>query len=685
MLSRWTRSARSVVCTTSVLRPKLRSFSHTAPRPTSPALGSALEQLQSLFQPTSPWVTRLEHAKLAVTAPHPHRVAFVGPPDLTHRLVDVILQEPLDETVMRAIADRPRTPSTRIVFGADVPTAQDTWPSSSSHTLSLPLGWLRGMEVLEWTDLQRDTETYTALLACDAVYFVLDTGALERQEASAAQVLRLAELLSDKPDAMLLVNVDVAQAYGQTAAATWDLAVQTAIQHLPPHLLHRLQETHGMNDVRTPLPGVKFVSTRLAAQARSILPTDGFHEFTRQFQASRFAALHLMLTRHIPPALRAWYVAKTALESVTDAEQMETERLATADGFASVLQTHAKNDMQRVSQRIAPPADGSVHPKPTWQRSGDQSTSLRGLLADSRDAVQETLARSFPWWRLPWRADELRLSLSYVIGRSFGASEETRLAYEAGRLRDVARRQTDYTQEALDQMRQRDTRVAHREALADQTRLDAETLRNALHAFEDRQMGALLHAYCLSEPLVHRRQQLLAPGGPLDRMAMRAQKLVARTMLGLGATYSVCGLGAVAHSSPAVVTVPTTTLGTAIATSSWVPAWTWSSWLSIVEMAPSTAGATALLATALGAWYLQGQWSRLKRAFWRDWDRTAEAAEREQQQNAHDILQALVFGAPLQVSTQLHEQVQTRRLQQASRLSELNRLREKIQALPKPT
>lgn len=496
----------------------------------------------------------------------------------------------------------------------------------------------------------------TRLLACDKVCFVVDAHSLERQDGALERILSYVDALGDKPGTTMLIDAHIPQTYGQTAAAAWD--------HVKALAQTRLAAA----------PRVQFVSSDLALHARALLPHEGFNEFSRHFQASRVAALHHALRQPVPPTQRTHYVAQAALDVATRAENDEALRLEAGAALAEVLRARTEHAIHTQTLRLAPSQDVPPH-QPVLERSGNRSQRRRSMLADSRETVQHTLARSFAWWRLPWRVDELRLALSYAVGRSFGVQEETRLAYEAGRLRAEAALQADAAVHTLDEVHRRSpVALSKRGAMADAPPLDSAVLRNAVASFDDRQMGPLLHAHCLSEPLVRRRQQLLARGGPLDRLANKAQRAVAATYVGVGTAYTVAAVGALAHHEPHPALAPTTKLGEAWAASPWVPDMALPPLTSLVEMAPSTAGGLALLATAAGAWFLQGTWARAKRAFWRDWDRTVEAVEREQQQTAETVLRTMVMGAPVHVSQALRQQVEDRRAAHEMRQATLRNL-----------
>lgn len=678
-------------------------------------LVQAIELLRTLFQPASPWITRLDQAfdsasnsaagmamlpsttgagsvntaadAVAVSASDKQRrrIAIVG---ASSHFMDTLLAEPLDSTITCALETYPRHAHTHIQYGPGGWTADGAW--------TLPLSWLQGIELFECRDRVDDPDTYTELLACDAVFLVVRASALTCKNASAQKILDLAHILAFKPHTTLLVDCDVDHAYGQQASLQWSLGAQAVCEAVPSRLLERLAAQQA--DVWHPAPehgargilsvqGVHFVSSTLAHHARSILPDQGLPEFARIFRASRFAALYPLFAKAYAPQTRIEYVTQLALHAATEADVAEKERLDAGAGWASILQANAEHDIRITKARLDLASDVSQpvsSQSSVRERRGDQSAKTRSRQADARALVATTLQMQFPWWRLLWRMDEMRLALTYAVGRSFGVQEETRLAYEAGRLRGDSSRQTHTAHVALDDLRARNTSVREHLACADQPSLDTAMLRNALASYDERHMGALLHAQCLSEPLLRRREQLLARNGPVDRLVSQSQKTVGTTYIGLGASYTISALGALAHASPTLwMDEFATPMSEALATSSWIPSIDIPSWSSLIAMTPTTAGGVALLASAAAAYYLQGRWTKLKRRFWHDWDRAVEAAEREQTECIDTVLRTQVYGAPLHAAKALREQVDARRSQLDARIQTLREIRGLMDNVPR--
>ena len=85
-------------------------------------------------------------------------------------------------------------------------------------------------------------------------------------------------------------------------------------------------------------------------------------------------------------------------------------------------------------------------------------------------------------------------------------------------------------------------------------------------------------------------------------------------------------------------------------------------WLAeLISMSPSTAGAVALFATVLCAWRMQGAWARIKRHFWRQWEHTVHALDRDLRTELDTVLRTKVFGAPLYTARALRDAAGIRR------------------------
>lgn len=666
-----------------------------------------------LFTPDSAWHAALVHQ--AHDTRTTRRVVIAGATACgTADVVNALLAEPHDAPITRALAAKTTAHAEhpdglRIVYGEPGTAA----PAPTPNTLPLPLPWLRaGVELVELLDPRTDAATLQTLYDADALFFVVDAADLASNAPHHAKhTLALAEHFAAKPGTSLVVNLpwrEVAPTTPAPAGASvpraadmpdLDAIARAAHNTLGAHTLALLAAHSSVPG--NAAPGVMVVSSALAAHAKSLLAPshaaikDQWRQFSDHFRAARFPALYEAVVRPSDPRVRATYLAHTALETASVAEALEGERLRTAAGYAHLLATNAEHTMGSLASHILAdePADDDARPSAVEVRRGDASASVAGFLADSRHQVETVLGARFPWYKLPFRIDELRLTLLYTVGRSFGVDQETRLAYETGRMRGIAAEEYARTLATLRELARRERRSdadtpapALGGACADASpSFDSATLRNALAAFDDAQLAPILTPTCLAEPLIARRRQLLGPQGPVDQLVARAQRATLHTYVFLGTTYTACAYGTFAHHRLVPRTPPARPIESVpsvaeLAATDWTP-WSMPETLTHLAglgdwlvMAPSTAGATALLATAAGAWYLQGRWSAAKRKFWRDWDRVVHAVDRDAKHEVNALLR-YVFGAPLHAARALRDVCVGREAAHQERIEQLRKLR----------
>lgn len=685
------------------------------------ALRGTLQGTAQLFAQDAAWHARLDAANVALDAPmRARRVVFVGAASSgTAQVVDALLAEPHNADVSRALQAKSEA-AARTDRGLVIRYGEQ---SSADDTLLVPLPWLRdGLEIVEMLDPTDSAESLETLYGADAVFFVTDLEAMQGALAPvpAQRTLALLERFAGKPETSVLINLpsrtvgpDTPAPAGASVAKAaempdWAALGRTVRAALTPRILNLLASQAaplGSAPLGSAPPGVHVVSSSLAAHAKALLAPppaaaapdgaartppvrDAWLAFADDFRAARFPPLYNAVVRPSDPTTRVAYLARAAIEQASAAEAAEEERLRLANGYAAVLASSAERAMSTLAENIVPDSAGGEQPSAAHVRKGDASASVAGFLADSRHEVEATLASRFAWYKLPMRIDELRLALLYAVGRSFGTDQEVRLAYEAGQLRALAATETQRTTEALaDLARGEEQARTQRDsgALADaQPSFNSATLQNALGAFRDAQLAPILSPTSLSEPVVRRRRQLLEAGGPIDQLTARAQRATLHVYAFLGATYTLCGYGALAHKRLHVAAPPDAPLPVQtwadFSASSWTP-WTPPAFLSelagyadVLALAPSTAGGTALLATAAAAWYLQGRWASAKRKFWKDWDRIVSAVDRDAKSEVTALLR-YVFGAPLGASRALRDAAVVRAVSHEERVEQLRRLR----------
>ncbi|WFD00811.1 hypothetical protein MYAM1_003563 [Malassezia yamatoensis] len=691
------------------------------------------------------------------------RVVIAGPSTSgTRQLVDALLSEPHDHSVTRAILAKDSTMAKLpegllIQCGEERPLSRnltDFPPISeekqprqeplytSRNTVQMPLPWLQqGVELVELLDPQQHPLTYQALYSADALFFVLDLEAIaDSSTYELHHTLALLRYFAAKPNTAIVVNLPW-RAVHTTTPAPASSALSRAID-MPDYnvILRTLQKTIGSRVLKLLSeqsslkgnvgPGVYVVSSDLAAHAKSMLDPsmdhsrDAWLEFSHRFREAQFPLLYDAIIQPCDPQDHVTYLTQTAIHTASAAEALEADRIRTAEGYASVLETEAKHALNTLTSRILsknePAHDENPTPSAEEVRRADASSSIPGYLADSRHQVETTLRERFPWYKLPMRIDELRLTLLYMVGQSFGSEQETRLAYEAGRLREEAQSQYQQTVDVLQELTQYEPKVVNAEekqevgnspapmqdpsketvgndtitfqALTDGTLASAQppfnsaTLRNALTTFGDAHLAPVLTPKCLSEPLQVRRSELLGPQGPITQLTARAQRAVLHSYLFLGSVYFGCIYGTlndqrIMPRAKPLQPIEQVSSVAELSATEWTP-WTMPEWVtSLVNssehlvLAPHTASATALFATALTAWYLQGRWTAAKRKFWRDWDRVVSVVDREEKQEVESVIRS-ALGAPMYAADQLRQVSTLRQAAHEHRLAQLRNLQQ---------
>ncbi|WFD44871.1 hypothetical protein MPSI1_003542 [Malassezia psittaci] len=690
------------------------------------------------------------------------RVIIAGPSASgTRQVVDALLCEPHDNSVTRALLAKDSTlakepeglliqcgeqqpPSLNRTSFDQISAEKQQWQDplyTPQNTVQMPLPWLQqGVELVELLDPKQHPMTYQALYSADALFFVLDLETIATSSAyEVHHTLALLRYFAAKPNTAIVVNLPW-RAVHTTTPAPASSTLSRAID-MPDYnvILRTLQKTVGSRVMKllreksslkgNAGPGTYVVSSDLAAHAKSMLdpsinhPKDAWLEFSHRFREAQFSLLYDAIIQPCDSQDRLTYLTQTAIHTASVAEALEADRIRTAKGYASVLETEAEHALNTLTSRILskeePVHDESYTPSAVEVRRADASSSIPGYLADSRHQVETTLRERFPWYKLPMRVDELRLTLLYMVGQSFGSDQEVRLAYEAGRLRHEAISQYQQTLDVLQELSQYEQKAVNTEqkqelgdhpaltqdfsektnstdtttsqALTDGTLASAQpqfnsaTLRNALTTFGDSHLAPVLTPKCLSEPLQVRRSELLGPQGPITQLTAHAQRAVLHSYLFLGSVYLGCLYGTLndhrimPRAIPAQPIEQVSSVAELSATE-WTP-WTTPEWVSSLMnssehlvLAPHTASATALFATALTAWYLQGRWTAAKRKFWRDWDRVVSVVDREEKQEVESVIRSSL-GAPMYAADHLRQASAVRQAAHEQRLSQLRNLR----------
>ncbi len=507
------------------------------------------------------------------------------------------------------------------------------------------------------------TDTYTLSRTLPA------STAAEEGPASADATLSLLAHFAAKPGTRLLVNHTAAsknERAGSNADVAEASAVREALEHAIGSAALRSLETQ-CTDVAASSTGTPTladptsslflrISTAKALQAHSALRAalsgvnaagattrDAWDAFATGYTGSRIGVLKTLLqspalsgrvraaltaspspssganlaqASHLQSAL---FVLQRAVEELQAQLSQAWDDMREAEGAATVLQREAEEGIakhlrevlgareqeQESSAHAVVGLDGSA----VRERAGDRSRDPAAILADSAQRIEMTLSRRLPWWKLPWKVDDVRAEMEAAVGQSFAKDLERNLIFEAGKLRGLTGEVEAWTTKILHGTR---SESEDDPSTAPSAFLSSSLLRNQIEQqASTKENSRFLTVDCLAWPISTRREQLFASGGPVDMLAARAQSAafqawtltLSTTMLSSYSAYLAPRLFDDAIGTP-------------------IP------WYAL-PMQPSTAWAVTMLALAISALRLQGKWGNAKKRFWRDWSSLTRVLDSE--------------------------------------------------------
>jgi len=220
--------------------------------------------------------------------------------------------------------------------------------------------------------------------------------------------------------------------------------------------------------------------------------------------------------------------------------------------------------------------------------------SMRGVQS-SVDAYTGSL----PWWKLPWRADDISSDMSGILKTTYGRDLERHLVFHTGRL---AKLKADQDAEIL-------------RALTFETKssFNSPLLSNSV---EQLSASTNLTPVSLTAPISRRLSQLTAKSGsPLAHLHLRTQMLLLQAY---GLSFG--GMGAA-----------------------------WGGWVAgyAGEEVAVGAGALGLLA---GMRWAAGRWERAKKKWGESWVRVNEGLERDLEAQVGDAVRNKVFAKTMRAA-----------------------------------
>ncbi|KAF8578021.1 hypothetical protein K439DRAFT_511386 [Ramaria rubella] len=515
------------------------------------------------------------------------RIAVLGLDELSqpHELVSALLDDPLssDQSHVHVLKSRHRQPSHHplIISPGEL--------QRSSSILSLNLPWLQKMDVDILEIPPQHPDTITLLYGADIQ--ILITGPL-------ASPLSLDYLnLLSSPSSFLLLQ------YPTHDERIVEYAVSQITRLLPS--IHDTLKSRVLHVY----PSKALSALDLFRQESSSV--DAVQIFQQEFLASGVTALSQSLLtaisskREIRIAHQAHLVLLGALAVCRSAAHLTSRETATVQKRVDDLRV---------------------------QISEVQKASVRDILGGSEveHSIQmstrelRTVMDAIPWWKLPFKIDDLNEVLFHSIERVWCRDLQAKLEFQTGRLAFLRSTLTSETLKTIHLL---------------PTSFQSAVLANQIHQISTRppEMGPNTMTY----PILYRLQQLQQAILILHRRAQRNILALSVTTLGsVSSTYVV-----------------------------WLMDW----------VAPSTAMGFGALGTMVGLRWFVGRWEKGKKRWWEDWRRVGSGLERDIKEMLDLVVNETVTSVPSKAAEELEGMVALRTKKMAELKKELESIEGNLQ------
>lgn len=515
--------------------------------------------------------------------------------------------------------------------------------------ITVPHNWLkeRNVEFIEIIDPRASSADLDELYHCDMILFVTDDLTLTahkryHESLKLDPTLRLLRYFAHKPATRVLVNHITPSAIFENDTDDCLDGLKTAIGTEAFTKLQRQTTSSTTPANRSIIDTLIHTSLALASKANNSLrlaisqpkkttvypegdQATAWSEFSSLYTASGLVRVKAAIEQI--PLYRAFasqgqdlevsmganlqtinYLVRQSLDQALYGISEEIEEVRQAQGAASVLREEVEAYKTKTTEEVfllTRQDDGlsRVH-----ERAGDRSNSRETMLQDSQGFVEKTFASRLPWWKILWKVDDVRAETEAAVDQSFAKNFEQQLIFETGKLLNVAERLQQRTTSVF-KLLSPSSSVSYRPL--DSLERDHGTFRSAFHSptllNELRQYSVdnvekELRPDLLIRPIEKRRRQLLAMGGPVDVLCLRAQRSVLTSVGIVGSTGLLSLIGALA-GGPFGVGLP--------------------AMCAPLAMQASTASGLFVFASTFSIWLLQTRWTRAKKRFWRQWERIA--------------------------------------------------------------
>ncbi|BGP16807.1 hypothetical protein JCM10213v2_004812 [Rhodosporidiobolus nylandii] len=446
---------------------------------------------------------------------------------------------------------------------------------SSSSEVELPAGWLKEnkaevVEIVHGDGIPPLESSFSTLHLSDAVVLVVSDSTLLSSKAAQTLLYNL----HSKPNLFLALNAPDASSPSSSSPLR-------TLQHQLSTLFPSTSSSPAVDEQQ---PQTLLISTSQALAALEALsPSDpttppSFESFQKNYVSSQLPTLSSALSAALAPhssatssplqEQTALYLLSTTLHRSAFAGAQIGDSLASASSSLSALAQQAdESSLTLLTSLGVDPSSGLLRIPPA---------DLEAAMAALEDTLQTRLA----WYKLPYRADDLPAELALVVSQTFLPEFERQLTYSAGAATALQRELSARVDALL-----ASPAWAEPQSAAPAARLASlysPVMRNRVAQAEvEAQQGAT--ATSLSAALTRRRDQLTAPGGPVEALQRRAQAAVFSS--------GVLSLSSVVGAAGA----------------------------SVAEYAElATAGGWGLMGVTFAAWLGQNRWEKAKRRFRKD-------------------------------------------------------------------
>ncbi|PWN38100.1 uncharacterized protein FA14DRAFT_170834 [Meira miltonrushii] len=628
-----------------------------------------LQQSSQLFTPdsilSSPvWLARTQkaaeinlHTNPSINGSQPDRsrlrIGIIGNrASGTESLIKVLLDDPLAQSATQtnqganSVAEERQDNETQKSENAIRRLYYDTKGDTTSNLSSST--WLRERNV-EFVELVNPTDIQTnrsMLYECDVLVFVLDEVTLAAHERFGRDLkvddsLRLLRYFAKKPNTKVIVNHS-----GQhiSNAQTLERGLQAAItEEAFASLGKDALQSSAIVHASLPLAQRANESLRqaLARSAPGSPDASEWDHFTTLFSSSGFAEVRSLMEEQSKTrseegqALTADFALRRALEQAQFSIREYSEQAQQARGAANVIRNETDAALESIMKRIFEDGnkgaftgrDAAMH-----KRAGDRSTNVDAAARDAWNEVEKALSTRLPWWKVVWKVDDVRAEMEAAIERGYARDLEQRLMVQTGRLISIAERLQRRIRTLFSSLNQSERKLnSTEENFIDTTAQEGQhrnpfaspLLLNELRKYRIEAIEARLQEEDLfTKPIILRRSQLLADGGPVDKLCTKAQSSTMKTVGLTGTTGLVTLASGLAGSSTLGAGMPLT--------------------FQLIALQPSTAFASFAFVSTIGAVFMQSRWSRAKRRFWREWQSISDGLDNDLQSNVAKVFDEIV-------------------------------------------